>query len=58
MMRLILAPKYIEEIEEKLLKSQDQKLGQKYLWKSWKWKTLELKEGDDLTQKHSYIDVN
>jgi hypothetical protein len=30
MMRLILAPKPMEGIEEKLLKSQDRKLGQKY----------------------------
>jgi hypothetical protein len=30
MMRLILAPKLIEGIEEKLLKSQDRKSGQKY----------------------------
>jgi hypothetical protein len=31
MMRLILAPKYMEGIEEKQLKSRNQKLGQKYL---------------------------
>jgi hypothetical protein len=30
MMRLVLAPKPIEGIKEKLLKSRDQKLGQKY----------------------------
>jgi hypothetical protein len=33
MMRLVLAPKSIERIEEKLLISQSQKLGQKYLQK-------------------------
>jgi hypothetical protein len=57
-MRLILAPKPIEEIDEKLLKSWDQNSGQKYLWKSQKWKTLQHKIGDDLTQTHNYIDVN
>ncbi len=31
MMRLVLAPKTMEVIEEKLLKSRDQKSGQKYL---------------------------
>jgi hypothetical protein len=31
MMRLILASKPMDEIEEKLLKSRDRKLGQKYL---------------------------
>jgi hypothetical protein len=57
-MRLTLEPKSMEGIEEKLLKSCDWKLGQKYLWKSWKRKTLQHEEGDDLIQKHSYIDVN
>jgi hypothetical protein len=34
MMRPIVAPKYIEGIEEKLLKLRSQKSGQKYLRKS------------------------
>jgi hypothetical protein len=34
MMRLIPAPEPMEEIDEKLLKSRDQKLDQKYLQKS------------------------
>jgi hypothetical protein len=34
MMRLILAPKPMEEIDEKFLKSRDQKSGKKYLQKS------------------------
>jgi hypothetical protein len=58
MMRLILAPKSMEGIEEKLLKSWSQKSGQKHLWNSQKWKTLQLKIGDDLTQIDSYIDAN
>jgi hypothetical protein len=58
MIRLILAPKSTEGIEEKLLKSWSKKLGQKYLQKSQKWKTLQLKIGDDSTQKDSYIDAN
>jgi hypothetical protein len=33
-------------------------LGQKYIRKSQKWKTLKLKIGDDSTQKDSYIDAN
>jgi hypothetical protein len=36
MMMLILAPKPMEGIDEKLLKLRDQKLGQKYLQKSQK----------------------
>jgi hypothetical protein len=39
MMRLTLAPRSMEGIEEKLLKSWDKKLGQKYLQKSRKRKT-------------------
>jgi hypothetical protein len=42
----------------KLLKSRSQKSGQKYLQKSWKWKTLQLKIGDELTQTHGCIDTN
>jgi hypothetical protein len=57
-MRLILAPKSMKGIEEKLLKPRSKKLGQKYLWKSWKWKILQLKIGDDSTQKDSYIDTS
>jgi hypothetical protein len=34
MMRLTLAPKFMKGIEEILLKSQNKKLGQKYLQKS------------------------
>jgi hypothetical protein len=45
-------------IEEKLLKLWSQKSGQKYLQKSRKWKTLQLKIRDDSTQKDSYIDAN
>jgi hypothetical protein len=56
MMRLVLALKPMKGIEEKLLKSGDQKLDQKYLWKSWKWKALQLKIKDDLTQTHGCID--
>jgi hypothetical protein len=48
----------MEEIDEKLLKSQDQKSDQKYLRKSQKWKILQHKIGDDLTQNHGYNDVN
>jgi hypothetical protein len=58
MMRLILAPKSMEEIKEELLKSQSKKSGQKYLRKSQKWKILQLKIVDDSTQKGSYIDAN
>jgi hypothetical protein len=47
----------MEGIDEKL-KLWDQKSGQKYLQKSQKWKILQHKIGDDLTQKHSYIDAN
>jgi hypothetical protein len=58
MMRLILEPKSMEGIEEKLLKLWSKKSGQKYLQKSWKWKTLQLKTGDDSTQKDNYFDAN
>jgi hypothetical protein len=34
------------------------KIGEKYLWKCQKWKTLQLNKGDDSTQKDSYIDAN
>jgi hypothetical protein len=57
-MRLILAPKHREGINEKLIKSWDRKLGQNYLQKLWKWKTLQLKIGDNLTLKHGYIVAN
>jgi hypothetical protein len=50
-MRLILAPKPMEEIDEKLLKSWD--------WKSGlQGATLQHMIGDDLTQAHTYIDAN
>jgi hypothetical protein len=39
MMRLILAPKPKEEIDKKLLKSQDKKSGQKYI-KTTKMKSI------------------
>jgi hypothetical protein len=55
MIRPILAPKSKEGIEEKLLKSWNKKLGQKYLQK---WKNLQLNKGDESTQKDSYIDAN
>ena len=58
MLRLILATFPMEEIEARLFKSQEQKSGQKYLWKSRKWKIFQHKIGDDLIQKHSYIDAN
>jgi hypothetical protein len=57
-MRLILAPKPTEEINEKLLKSWDRKSGQKYLQKSQKWKIFQHKIRDDLTQTYCYINVN
>jgi hypothetical protein len=34
------------------------KIRPKVLWKSRKWKTLQHNIGDDLTQKHGYIDAN
>jgi hypothetical protein len=58
MTRLVLAPKFTEGIEEKLLKLWSQKWGQKYLQKSQKWKILQLKIGDELTQIHRCIDAN
>jgi hypothetical protein len=57
MMKLNLAPKPMEGIKEKLLKSWDQELGQKYS-KITKMKTLQHNIGDELTQKHDYIDTN
>jgi hypothetical protein len=57
-MRLVLAPKPIEKIDEKLLKSRDRKSGKKYLQKSQKWKILQNKIEYDLTRTHSYIDAN
>jgi hypothetical protein len=45
-------------IDEKLLKSRDRKSGPKYIQISQKWKTLQHKIGDDLTQNHGYIDAN
>jgi hypothetical protein len=56
MIRLILAHKFMEGIEEKLLKSQDKKLGKKYSKNH--EKTLHHNIRDDLTQKHGYIDAN
>jgi hypothetical protein len=58
MMKLILALKSIEGIEEKLLKSWSKKSGQKYIQKSQKWETLQLKMEGNSTQKDSYIDVD
>jgi hypothetical protein len=58
MMRLVLAPKSMEGIKEKLLKSRSQKSGQRCLRKSRKWKILQPKIGDDSIQKDSYIDAN
>jgi hypothetical protein len=58
MLRLILATFVMEEIEAKLFKSQEPKSDQKYFWKSRKWKIFQYKIGDDLIQKHSYIDAN
>jgi hypothetical protein len=49
-MRLVLAPKPVEGIDKKLLKSQDQKLGQKYLKNHKNKKTLQPKIGDDSTK--------
>jgi hypothetical protein len=57
MMRLNIAPKPMEGIEEELLKSWDQEFGWKYL-KSRKWKILQHNIGDELRQKHDYIDAN
>jgi hypothetical protein len=57
-MRLVLAPKSMEGIKEKILKSRSQKLGQKCLQKSQKWNTLQPKIGDDSIQKDNYIDAN
>jgi hypothetical protein len=57
MMRLNLAPKPMEGIEEKLLKSWDQELGQN-TQKSRKFKTLQHNIVDKLTQKYDYIDAN
>jgi hypothetical protein len=48
----------MKEIEEKLLKSWIKNPGQKYLQKSQKWKTLQLKIGEDLAQTHGCIDAN
>jgi hypothetical protein len=48
----------MEEIKARLFKSQEQKSGQKYLRKSRKRKIFQHKIGDDLIQKHSYIDAN
>jgi hypothetical protein len=58
MMRLLLATKPTEEIDKKTPQIARSKSGQKYLRKSQKWKTLQQKIGDDLTQTHSNIDVN
>jgi hypothetical protein len=58
MMMLVLAPKPMEGIEEKLLILWDKKSSQKYLQKSQKWKISQLKIRDDLTQTHRCIDVN
>jgi hypothetical protein len=58
MLRLILATFPMKEIKERLFKSQELKSGQKYLWKSRKLKIFQHKIGDDLIQKHNYIDAN
>jgi hypothetical protein len=58
MLGLILATFLIEEIEERLFKSQERKSGQKYLWKSRKWKTFQHIERGDSIQTHGCIDAN
>jgi hypothetical protein len=57
MLRLILATFPTEEIEAGLFKSQAWKSGQKYLQKLRK-KSFQHRIGDDLIQKHNYIDAN
>jgi hypothetical protein len=54
----MLATFRMEEIEERLFKSQECKSDQKYLQNSRKWKTFQHKISDDLIQKHNYIDAN
>jgi hypothetical protein len=57
-MRLVLAPKHMEGINEKLIKSWDQKSGQKYLRKTRKWKTFQHIEIGDSIQTHGCIVAN
>jgi hypothetical protein len=58
MLRLILATFPMEEIEERLFKSQERKSGQKYLQKWRKWKTFQHIERGDSIQTHRCIDAN
>jgi hypothetical protein len=58
MLRLILAIFSIKEIEERHLKLQEWKPGQKYLWKSRKWKIFQHIERGDSIQTHECIDAN
>jgi hypothetical protein len=58
MLRLILATFPMEEIKERLFKSQERKSAQKYLRKSRKWKIFQLIERGDSIQTHGCIDVN
>jgi hypothetical protein len=55
MMRPILAPKFMEGIQEKLLKSRSKKIGPKIPPKI---KILQLKIGEDLAQTQGCIDAN
>jgi hypothetical protein len=54
MMRLILAPNSTEGIEEKLLKSQENKIGQKYSKNHIKGK-IGCTLGDEIQSQRSYI---
>jgi hypothetical protein len=54
MMRLILAPNSTEGIEEKLLKSQENKIGQKYSKNHRKGK-IGCTLGDEIQSQRSYI---
>jgi hypothetical protein len=58
MLRLILTTFLMEEVEERLFKSQERKSGKKYLWKSRKWKTFQHIERVDSIQTHGCIDAN
>jgi hypothetical protein len=58
MMRLVLAPKLMEEINRKAPQITRSKFGSKIPSKITKIKILQHKIGDDLTQTHNYIDVN
>jgi hypothetical protein len=58
MLRLILATFSMEEIEERLFKSQEWKSGEKYLQKSSKWRIFQHIEWGDSIQTHICIDAN